>query len=71
MAEDHEEIHRALGRLEGTLDQVEKNQARMTKDLKTIRKDITRLKVKAYSINALISAVSGGLSGFLAQITKP
>jgi peptidoglycan hydrolase CwlO-like protein len=69
--QQREDIQRTLGRLEGTLDQIEKKQTSMCTDIKSIQKEVTRFKIKVYSISGLVSAVFGGLSGFLTQITKP
>jgi septal ring factor EnvC (AmiA/AmiB activator) len=68
--QQREDIQRTLGRLEGTLDQIEKKQTAMCKDIKTIQKDVTRLKIRTYSISGIVAAVSGGVSGFLTQLTK-
>ncbi len=68
---DEESIQRTLGRLEGTLEQIEKKQIAMCKDILAIRKDVVNLKVKTYSLSTVIAAVSGGISGFITQLTKP
>ncbi|MBU2514520.1 hypothetical protein KJ966_24610 [bacterium] len=68
--QEEESIQRTLGRLEGTLEQMEKKQTAMCMDIKAIRKDVVGLKIKTYSLSTVISAVSGGISGFITQLTK-